>query len=270
MLENSCLTLVQTVLDSHDEMSVVFENENHVVTNKAFNKFFGVKSIQEYNANFGPILDNFVPHPSYFHKEKLEQGENWFDAISRLDEIDRIVSILTQEHEPKAFSVKINITADGFRVVTLKDITRDLIKRIMTENHVNIDKRSGAYDKKYFLQIAQNFEDAAVFNEKILGAFLLSIDTQKNPQFANDRTMLQDFVSDIKKSIRQDDMLVRWNPEQFLLVYLVDNEQHATQMQQKMQHLLESNPLNTLSCSLRAAVQKEREGIKSIIKRIEH
>ena len=268
MIENSCLSLIQTIIDSQKEMVVIFHNEKHIATNIAFNKFYEVSSFEEYNENFGEIVNNFIPHPSYFHKEKIEDSESWFDAAMRLDEMDRIVSMLTQNFDPCAFSIKIDTSVENYKIVTFTDITRDLIKRIMIENNVNIDKKSGAYDKKYFLQIAQNFEDAAIFNEKILGVVLVSIDIEKNPEFCEDEKGLKEFVTYLKSSTRQDDMLIHWNGSQFLLVYLVDNEQKATQMVKKLKHILENSRWHILNSTLSAVVQKEDESISSLLKRV--
>jgi hypothetical protein len=40
------------------------------------------------------------------NKDKTD-GVSWYDAIMKLDEIDRIVSMLTQDFDPCAFSVHI-------------------------------------------------------------------------------------------------------------------------------------------------------------------
>ena len=267
MLDEVCLPLIQAVIDSQKDLVVIFHQQNHIATNKAFNKFFGVHTFEVYNSNFGPVVDNFVPHPSYFHKEKLQEGENWFDAISSLEEMDRIVSILTQTYEPCAFSVKIDSSVQEYKIVTFVDITRDLIKRIMIENNVNIDKKSGAYDKKYFLQIAKNFEDAAVFNEKMIGMNLITVDEDANPDFSHDSEALGEFVKKFKISIRQDDMLVRWAPSKFLLVYLIDSEYNAVQVATKLKNLLTS--MSGLKSTLSSSLQQKGESVNALIKRVQ-
>ena len=267
MLDTTCLPLIQSVINSQKDLLVIFHQQNHIATNNAFNKFFGVHSFIEYNNNFGSILDNFIPHPSYFHKDKLQDGENWFDAIENLDEIDRIVSMLTQSYDPCAFSVKIDSSVEDYKIVTFVDITRDLVKRIMIENHINLDKKSGAYDKKYFLQIAKNFEDAAVFNEKMIGMNLIKIDEEANPDFSGDEKILGEFVKKIKSSIRQDDMLVRWSPSTFLLVYLIDSEYNAGQVAIKLQNLLKG--MNGLKSTLSSALQHKGESVDALTKRVQ-
>jgi len=51
----------------------------------------------------------------------------------------------------------------------------------MIENNVNIDKKSGAYDKKYFLQVAKSYEDTVI---------LATVDEEDNPNFAYEESQL--------------------------------------------------------------------------------
>lgn len=269
MTESVSLSLVQTIMNSQKELIIVYKDNEPVLTNSAFNNFFDVSSLAEYNRNFGNVIDSFVPHPSYFHKEKVEAGENWFDAIMKLDEIDRIVSMMTSNFEPYAFSVNIDGSVKGYKIVTFTDITRDLIKRIMTENNADLDQQSGAYDKKYFMQVYKTYEDAAIFNEKIIGVILATINEDDNPNFSHDEKALKELVEHFKNNIRHDDMLVRWAENKFLLVYLVDNEKSGKQVLNKLLHLVKNGTIKNLECKLNAVVQKEKESIDSLIKRVQ-
>lgn len=269
MVESVSISLVQSIINSQKELVVLFDGEKHLLANSAFNSFFGVASIEEYSKNFGDILGNFVPHPSYFHKEKVKSGESWFDAVLRLDELNRIVSMVTPTFEPCAFLLKIDRNVADYSIVTFSDITRDLIKRIMIENNASIDEKSGAYDKKYFLEVRENFENAAVFNEKRLGAILVSINQNENPDFVHDKEMLKKFVNDFKRQIRQDDMLVRWDSSKFLLLYLVDNETNAQQMTNKMQNLLQNSSMKDLQCEINSVIQNENEKINALLLRVQ-
>ncbi len=243
---------------------VVFKDGEPILTNAAFNSFFGVASFELYKSNFGPFIDNFVPHPSYFHKEKFDKDEKWFDAILELEEDDRVVSMMTSSYEPHAFSVAIDKGEDGYMIATFSDITQTLIKRIMIENNVSIDKQSGAYDKKYFLQITQSYEDAALFNEKIIAISEINLISEE----LLEKDELENFVQEVKQIIRQDDMLVRFDKKKFLLICLVDDDQKSKQVNVKIEQMLDKNSTSQLSFTLYSASQKENESIKNLIKRV--
>jgi len=260
MTDSTSLSLLKSVINNQKDLIVLFDGEEPILTNAAFNSFFGVSSFEDYKLNFGPFIENFVPHPSYFHKEKVEDGEEWFDAILRLDKDDRLVSMMTQTYEPHAFSVLVAEKIENYRVVTFDDVTLNLVKRIMIENNVNIDKKSGAYDKKYFLHVSQSFEDAAVFNEKIIVLVDIIIDESIE---LND-TLLKDFVQKIKYEIRKDDMLIRWGDNKFLLAFIVDDKEKAQQVLRK----IESMKHHSLEYSVSCCIQNEGESIQSMIKRL--
>jgi len=260
MKDSTSLALLKSAINNQSDLIVIFEDEEPILTNAAFNSFFGVSSFENYKLNFGTFIDNFVPHPSYFHKEKVESNEEWFDAILRLEKDDRLVSMMTQSYEPHAFSVLIGEKIDNYRIITLTDVTQTLVKRIMIENNVNLDKKSGAYDKKYFLQVAKSFEDAAVFNEKVIG--LIDIIIDENVELSDEN--VKEFVETIKYGTRQDDMLVRWGKNKFLLAYIVEDEKQAKQVLSKIESMKHMMLEYSVSCS----IQHKGESIQSMIKRL--
>ena len=264
MIDNTYMDLIKSLINTQKDLVAIFEGDELVLTNDAFNSFFGVSSTNEYSENFSSLLDHFVPHPSYFNKSKIAEGDSWFDSIMMIDEIDRIVSMLNQSYEPQAFAVNIDMSAENFKVVTLVNITQSLVKRIMIENNASLDRQSGAYAKKYFLQVMHSYEEAAVFNEKIIGLSSIAIISEDTL----DEEIQQEFVAKIKSSIRQDDMLIRWNANSFFLIYLVDNEEKGTQVAIKLKDLLKKITIGDLTYNFSSVLQKEKEKISALIKRL--
>ena len=257
MEKNVSLALIQSVVDSQEDLIVVFKDDNPIVTNRSFNKFFTISSCEEYVKNFGAFVNNFVPHPLYFHKEKMHSGETWFDGVLKLPEIDRVISMMTSSYEPHAFSVALEQTTPGYTIATFKDITQDLIKRIMIENNANIDLKSGAYAKDYFLHISRSYQDAAQFNEKIIGAILITIKEEE------DNEKLTVFAEHFKNNTRQDDMLIRWYGNSFLLVYLVDSESNAQLLINKFESVSHDDRINKSDYTLKLFTQQKDETINT-------
>jgi hypothetical protein len=268
MSDTVSLALVQSVIDAQKDLVAIFHNDEIIMTNKSFNTFFAVSSCAQYKTDFGLFINNFVPHPSYFNKDKIEADETWFDAILKLPELDRIVSMMTPSFEPHAFAVAIDNSVSEHCVVTFSDITQTLIKRIMIENNANMDIQSGAYAKEYFLHVAQSYEDAANFNEKILGAILIHADKKDGSDLSNDSNALNALVSYFRSSIRQDDMLIRWSSNTFVLIFLVDIEDNAMRMFEKLQGVIAHDNIKELQCQLSLHVQEKSEDINSLIRRI--
>lgn len=257
-MNNECFALLETIANDTQEFILIYKQERLLFTNKAFNSFFGVSSLDEFQTHFKSITDLFVPHPSYFNAQKIPEGKSWFEAILALDPLDRVVSFLSQTHDPHAFSVTINEDVPEYRVVTMRDITESLIKRILIENNMNIDPRSHAYTKQYFLHVKQSFEDAALFNEKLIG--LSSIQIESDEEFKP-----AVFVETLKGSTRENDMIVAWKSDTFLMAYLVENATNAAAVEKKLCEVLKKD----YKCKLSSILQKEKESIAKMIHRIE-
>ncbi|MGZ5209028.1 MAG: hypothetical protein ACXWB0_08435, partial [Sulfuricurvum sp.] len=211
--DNVCRKLFQSAIDTQNNLIVLLHRNTPILFNKAFQNFTNLPTVKEFLREFGSLPNRFVPHDAYFHAGKTENPDEWTTALAALPEVDRIVSMINFRAEPYAFSVTIDAPAEEYTIVSFADISQDLIKRIMIENDVSIDKESGAYNHDYFVHTAKSFQNAAEFNEKVIGITmieLLSSDTDA-------KQYLHDFSSSIKSNIRQSDMLVRWEKKIFLL-----------------------------------------------------
>lgn len=249
--------LIQSIVDAQDNFIVIIENDIPVLMNKAFVKFFGVSSYEQYTKEFGLFENNFVPHPSYFNKDKIEEGKSWIDSLLALNEKDQIVSMINTLHEPRAFKVKIDDSHENYDVCTFNDISADLIKCIMIENDASMDKRSGAYNKDYFLHTSEILQDGASFNEKFVGLSMIKI--------LDELESLKPIVSDIKEVIRQNDMLIKWSKDILLVAYLVDNKENAILFTNKLKDVIKKHTQSKIVVDI---VQKD-EKISSAIKKVQ-
>lgn len=266
--DNDCSKLFQSVIDTQKNLIILMHRDTPLLFNKAFQKFADVGSVKEFMREFGSLVNRFVPHNAYFHAGKADNPDEWVSALLALPEQDRIVSMINSRAEPYAFSVTLDTPVHGYTIVSFTDISQDLIKRIMIENDVSIEKESGAYNKDYFTHTSKSFHDAAEFNEKAIGITMIELMSSDHEA----EKYLRDFTSSIKSSIRQSDMLVRWGRKIFLLAYLVDTPDSGMKFSQKLLSLMRLEPfesLNTISMRLGTAVQKDKEDITDIIKRAE-
>ena len=265
MVDETSKALIQTVIDSQKDLLVIFHNDEVIMINKAFRDFFCVSSLEDYKDEYSCFIEHFVPHPSYFNSEKIGEGESWFENVMELEEIDRVVSMMTPDFDPHAFSIDVKSSDEDYKIVTMIDITQSLIKRIMIDNRANLDVHSGAYSKNYFLHIAQSYQDAATFNEKIIGAILIKAD---GDSFSSDEVALGKFSKHFQSITRQDDMLIRWSDNSFLLVYLVDNVDNSHQMLEKLDDITSRDAIQGFNYTFTLTTQKEKESIKELIERI--
>ncbi len=253
--------LIQKIIDAQENMIIITEDEKPVMMNRSFCDFFNVRSFEDYQKNFGAFTNSFVPHPSYFHTGKVEEGRTWIETLEALDEKDRIVSMLNTAHEPRAFSVKVDNSHPAYAVLSFEDISANLIKCIMIENDVNIDKRSGAYTKEYFLHTSEILQDGAAFNEKEIGLTMISI-------LDGDETSLADLVKLIKGSVRQNDMLIKWSSNMLLMAYLVDEEDNAMIFSKKLQDMMVKERSRGINFNIYVTLVKKSEKLTTAVARL--
>ncbi len=261
----SCKMLLQSLLDTHDQMVLVLEEEMVAFANSTFLHFFGLASLLEFKREVGMLEHRFVPHDSYFHAGKIESDERWYEALAALPEQERIVSMINTQIVPHAFEVKVMTGIGRYVVVTFRDVTKELIKRILIQNDANTDKASGAYSRDYFMHTSASLQDAANFNKKHIHLTTIVLDST-----LNDEASIRSFVALIKQNIRVDDMLVRWNERTFVLAYLVDADSFGDIVTMKLEHLLKSHQVQTClqhSCALNTIVPKASEPLSAMIKR---
>jgi len=263
---NQWSQLFSCAINTQKDLVVLMYKNNPILFNKAFQNFAGISSVKEFLREFGPLHDRFVPHNSYFHSGKTDTPQEWTIALMALPEHDRIVSMFNSRTEPFAFSVDVDNSVADYEIITFTDISQDFIKRIMIENDVSIDKESGAYDKEYFIHTSKSFHDAAEFNEKSIGITMIELMSTDDEA----EQFLRDFTASIKSSIRQSDMLVRWEKKIFLLAYLANTSADVKAFSEKLLLVMRQEPferLNAISMRMGATVQSEKEGITTIIKR---
>lgn len=254
--------LLKTSINLHKDVIAIFKNNTLVLTNSAFNRFFAVNSTKDYNCCFGNFVDNFVPHPNYFSAEKLEDGEDWKDVIECLSDNESIVSILSTDYTPYAFDVKIYRSKPNFTIVKFTDVSQELIKKLMIDNGANIDVKTGAYTKDYFTYIMPSLQDAASFNKKDLAITQINLENNEDAS-----SIISEIAKKLKCSIRNEDMLIAWSKEKFLLVYLVESKNNIEAFEHKINTILKNNYPST-SYKLNSNIQNENETMIELIKRL--
>ncbi len=258
---NEPYKLIQNIVDGVNTLIIIIENDKPILMNRACLQFFGVNSFEEYSSNFGDFVNSFVPHPSYFNSGKLQEGESWVEALSALDEREKIVSMLNTSHEPRAFSASVDSSHPLYKVVHFTDISANLIKRIMIENDVSVDKRSGAYNKDYFLHTSEILQDGAAFNDKKIGLTMINL-------LDAEEEKLVYLVGNIKGCIRENDMLVKYSPNKLLLAYLVDKEDNAVIFSKKLQDMMMKERSAGMEFNLTVTLVKQAEKLTASIKRL--
>ena len=172
------------------------------------------------------------------------------------------------------FSVNVNKFEKKLFVISFTDISKTLIEQEKLEKKVSIDKLTKSYNREYF---DKNIEIMLKNNEKNslkTAVVMLDIDYFKkvNDSYGHDigDEVLKDFVKILKQNSRiENDILIRWGGEEFLMILSIKNENLLFDTVEKYRKAVENHTfkeINKITCSIGASIHNESNEIQNTIK----
>ncbi len=112
---------LRSILDSQENMILVFNEYNVSSANKTFLEFFELETIEDFIANDKSINSYFIEEEEYFYTKE----NDWISEIMKLDDMKRVVRIKHASYEDKIFRVDIKtfFYETKHYVVSFTDIT---------------------------------------------------------------------------------------------------------------------------------------------------
>jgi diguanylate cyclase (GGDEF)-like protein/PAS domain S-box-containing protein len=242
--------------------------------NQSFLHFFGVSTLEAFQAENGCICELFVKDDRFFHLDKVPKGQNWLQSVEALPKKDRVVSILDTKQRPHAFSISVNHFDDDSFIVSFADISETMLEQFSLKQKVSRDHLTGAFSRDFFETNIHTFIENARKRNAYLGLVMLDIDHFKivNDTYGHDigDKVLRHLVPTVKYSIRNDDMLIRWGGEEFLLIAETESAQTLRRMAEHVRQRIENEPFDVvghITCSFGMTLYEENEPIEQAIKR---
>lgn len=265
---------LERFIDLQDNIIIVTDSMKLNFANKRFFEFFGFKTIKQFNERFDSICDLFVGNDRFFHLGKLTDEENWIEYLEKLPHSERIVGMLKSDYNLYAFAVTVNKFEDNYYILSFTNITQTMLNHIKLENKTIRDKLTNAFNREYFEQNSESIISDFTKNSFTLGVAFLDIDHFKsvNDTYGHDvgDDVLINFVKVVKKFSREEDILIRWGGEEFILLLKIashDSLEKALEHIRKVIELEKFNTIGNLTCSIGATLYLENEDIFKTIKR---
>ena len=271
--ENVLLNL-EKFIDTQDNIVILTNGEEINFANKRFFTFLGYKNLEHFKQHHHCICEYFIENDRFFHLAKIQKDENWLKVIKTLPHSERIVSIMGREFIPHAFSVSINEFSQDLMIVSFADISQTILEYIQLEEKSQHDKLTKAYNREYFEQNFARYLYEYNQNSFHLGLAILDIDHFKlvNDTHGHDvgDSVLIEFVEIIQKHSRQDDILIRWGGEEFILLMKIKNENDLFKALDHLRTVVEEYQfkiVGTKTCSIGATMHHKEEFVEETIKR---
>ena len=261
-------------IDTQDNIVILTNGKNIEFANKKFFNFLGFKNIEEYKINHKCISDLFIEDDKFFNLSFVNENENWVNIIQTLSHRKRVVAIKGIDGITYAFSVTINKFEDAIYIVSFTDISETMLANLELEQKVLRDKLTNAYNREFFENNYKRLIETFENDEMYFGLGMIDIDNFKkiNDTFGHDvgDKILVTLVSNIEKSSRNDDILIRWGGEEFIMILKISSENGLKIALENLRKIIENSKIDHLpkiTCSFGGTLYEKNEPINNTIKR---
>jgi len=218
---------LQSLIDLQKNIVVLTDGKVLKFANRFFFETFNYESLEQFVGVHACICDLFIRDERFFHLGKVPPGRTWLSALMETRATKRIVKMLDREGTPRIYTVAVNAIAGDRYVVTFTDISLTITNQRELEQRASRDKLTDAYNREFldanFYQLCRS----ARAQQKLLGIIMVDLDHFKriNDTYGHNRgdEVLRTVVSITRQAIRQEDLVIRWGGEEFLLLLLVDS-----------------------------------------------
>jgi len=277
--------LLQNIIDTDENITIVSDCHRISFANKAFLDFFGLDYIDQFYINHDSFLEVFEQESGFLHQELINDeplldekdlGLRFYNLIQSTKDSERVASIIDKQGNVKHFLINISLMdqINALYLVTLTNITEITIQKTMAQTKVNIDELTGAYNRNKFEEVFEYEISKAEDNGLALSIAILDIDYFKN---YNDKyghlvgdEILRLLVQEVKKHIRKTDLFARWGGEEFVLIFEgtdIDNAVKISNNLRKKIAVLENQPAGKITVSFGVTQYIDGDDKKSIFSR---
>ena len=275
--KNRLKNVIQSFLNSHDNVMVLVHAKNITMINNAGLKVFGYESLKSFRLSHADISDFFIDNEkdneNYKRDKNIEYidkytyGKNWVEAVSKSKNTQVRVKIFSKDdmldHYYQIRISKLN-SGDDYSL-TFTDITELESKRLKSQHDAEYDPLTKIYNR---VKINEVFESLAYNVKKHnhdLTLILFDIDHFKrvNDTYGHNAgdSVLKELSSLVKGLLRDGDIFARWGGEEFVILLKDTSLEKSTKLASRLRLEIERfhfNIVGKLTCSF--GVSKFRAG----------
>lgn len=264
----------QQILNSQKAMVIVTDGNHIIDSNEAFLRFFECPTLEEFKLLNNCICNLFEEDNRFFHMNKVAPDQNWIEYLNALPNKESLVSLKNTNGNSRIFTVSITPFSSKRHILTFTDITDTMSEKYTLEYRATRDNLTGAYNRDYFNHHIHTYEQYVKSREHYLGFILFDIDHFKSindnhGHNAGDKILVE-LVEVTKNTIRNEDTLIRWGGEEFLVIIETTNVYVAKKVAENIRRNIEANSFpifSKVTCSFGVALHDNSEEIHCSIEK---
>jgi len=260
---------IQSILDAQENIVYVSEHGSITYANQPFFDFFARTSLDDFLQHESCICGRFLRSDLTFTPSSLD-GKVWINEILALEKSKQIVAMKSSTNEKRFFSISIKELDSERYIITLNDISQSLLRELFLKNKAYHDPLTGVLNRQYFY----DYYDENRRNIAALGIIMIDLDYFKkiNDSYGHSKgdEVLKQSAEAIQNSIRNDDTLIRWGGEEFIVLVNTAKNSQLISVAEHIRHtvseiMIEGIP--PLTASAGATLLLEGESFKTAIER---
>lgn len=267
------LAKTQSILDAQNAIIVISDGIHLLDFNRQLLDFFGVPSGEILRTRYACICEAFIQDDKFFHLGKVPPGVGWLEYLEQLPKREHIVSMRDTSGRPQAFALALS-RFENLYIISFSNISDTMREHFDLAERVVRDKLTGAYNREFFAKHIQELIQDAASNKLILGCILFDIDhfKQVNDSYGHARgdLVLIRIVQLANRSLRQEDLLIRWGGEEFLILVRVPSIEQLVRVAENLRAHVEadSHPeVGKVTCSFGISLYQYPEPVEQSLER---
>ena len=254
----------KSIIDNSRNIIIITDGKEIIDVNKSFLEFFHVDSLESFLQKEKHCLyDYFVKEDGYLDVEEV--GDAWFEYVLKNPHKKHKVKM---DVHGSVYYFLVNVSRvdadESLYSIVMADITAEENYRLKLEKTAITDPLTGIYNRRFFQEKLKEEISLAQRYGRPFSLLLMDIDYFKkiNDKFGHDvgDKVLVEFVSVVKKQIRDLDILCRVGGEEFAVILPETTLHDAVRVAKKINALVRENPEATVSVTVSLGVVEYRKG----------
>ncbi len=277
--ESKRIALIQSehrfkkLFDYQKNITIISDGTKTIDANLALYIFLGIESLDTFYEKYDDLSELFIYSNSTANLKSIPYGSTWIRELKNIDQKDRIISMKNSRGKVYFFAVSLGFYEHNNFIVSFTDISSTLSENMDLSQKLEHDKLTGTFNREFFYNNIDNIIKHSTI-KSYLSVTILDIDFFKSVNDtkghdAGDRVLIE-LCDLVESSIRDDDYLVRWGGEEFILLMKIDSKYKlitALEHLRKKIELNEFTDVKRLTCSFGVSIYKDDEDIDVTIKR---
>ncbi|UFS61538.1 diguanylate cyclase [Sulfurimonas sp. HSL-3221] len=265
---------LQSLIDLQKNVVILTDGHKLKFANRFFFESFGYDSLEDFLKEHECICELFIADERFFHLGKVPDGKQWVKTLMETPATRRIVKMLDREGTPRVYTVTINPIPGQRYIVVFTDISLTILNQRELERRASRDKLTHAYNREFLDSSFHKLCHSSNAQQKLLGVIMVDLDHFKrvNDTYGHNRgdEVLKTFVDVIRRAIRQEDFIIRWGGEEFLLLMMVDSLHSLTAIAEGVRERIETAAfaeVGQITASFGVTIYHEGDDLKTTIAR---